>query len=151
MVLLFASYSIYPDAMGFWRNYWPFIIFYQLLWIQILWIMFFITWTNYYLDVILVTNKRVVDIEQLGLFSRDIAEIRLESIQDIKSEVLGFISSLFKMGNLHIQSAGQTKEILLRNMPEPEKIKDAISKCRDEVLHEKIVIHKDTTPTQIYK
>ena len=100
--------------------------------------MFFIVaWTNYYIDVLVVTNKRIIDIEQVGLFTRDIAELRLENIQDIKVEVVGLIQSFLKMGNLNIQTAGRNKEISLKNIPQAYEVKNTISKCYDEILKER--------------
>ena len=136
--LFFSSLAVFPQAKEFLSSYLALIIFYIAIWLQFLWMFFFTAWTNYYLDVLLVTNKRVVDIEQIGLFKRDIAELRLESIQDIKIEVIGIIQSLLKMGNLHIQTAGYSKEVLLRNVPEPYKIKDLISAQYDQITHKSI-------------
>ncbi|MBT9169086.1 MAG: hypothetical protein DDT19_02438 [Syntrophomonadaceae bacterium] len=109
------------------------IFFIAVLW-QLSWIIFFVMWTNYYLDVLLVTNKRIIDIEQIGLFARDTVEIRLENIQDIKTEVVGLLPSLLKMGNLHIQTAGQAKEVVIKNIPDPYNVQEIISKSRDEIL-----------------
>lgn len=105
--------------------------------IFILWICGVIIWTNYYLDILILTNKRIIDIEQIGLFARDEAEIRYENIEDIKTEVIGFIASLFKFGNVHIQSAGESREIILKNIPQPEKIKEIISLQKEELSKQK--------------
>src|SRR3989344_4290595 len=47
------------------------------IWLLFLWVGFFIAWTDYWLDIWLITNQRVIDIDQRGLFNRDIASIRL--------------------------------------------------------------------------
>ena len=44
--------------------------FLYLIWLLFLWIAFFIEWTNYYLDVWYITNKKIIDIEQKRLFHR---------------------------------------------------------------------------------
>lgn len=113
-------------------DYQPFFWFLTFGWWLVLWITFFISWTNYYLDVLLITNKRVVDIEQIGLFARDLAEVRLENVQDIRVEVIGILPSLLDYGNVHIQSAGATKEFLIKNIQDPHGAKDLISKLHDE-------------------
>ncbi len=89
--------------------------------------IFFIIWTNYYLDVIVVTDKRLIDIEQIGLFARDQVSVPIKNIQDIKIEIIGFLPSLFRFGHIHVQTAGQAKELLIKNLPDPTKIKDIIS------------------------
>ena len=35
-----------------------------------IWLFFFVIWIDYYFDVWIVTNERIVNIEQKGLFSR---------------------------------------------------------------------------------
>lgn len=133
---LFAFYKFFPELSYFLQNYWALIIFYGAVWTQIFWMFFFVNWTNYYLDMFLVTNKRIIEIDQIGLFKRDIAELRLENIQDVKIQVLGFVPSLLKMGSVHIQTAGQNKEVLLENIRKPYETKDIISACRDKILKE---------------
>ena len=98
------------------------------VWTLIVWVIFFVRWTDYYLDVLLVTNKRVMDIEQIGLFSRDTLETRLENIQDIRVEVAGFLASIMDFGNLRLQTAGSTTEFVIKNIHKPHKTKDIISR-----------------------
>jgi len=98
------------------------------------WMTFAVMWTDYYLDVLLITSKRVIDIEQKGLFSRDVAELRLENIQDMKVEVAGIIPSLLRYGDLHIQTASENKEFVIKTIPDPDKVKDVISKEHDRAL-----------------
>ena len=88
-----------------------------------------ISWTNYYLDVLIVTNKRIIDIEQFGLFSRDQASLPIKNVQDIKVKVVGLIPELLKFGNLDIQTAGEAKEFEIRDLRDPEKVKNIINKA----------------------
>src|SRR3989344_2375706 len=54
-----------------------------LLWMWLMWIWLFWALVTYYLDVLIVTNERLVHIEQKGVFHRVISETRLSRIQDI--------------------------------------------------------------------
>src|SRR3989339_283167 len=47
------------------------------------WFTFFLIWIDYYFDVWIVTDQRIVNIEQKGLFARVVSELELENIQDI--------------------------------------------------------------------
>lgn len=100
-------------------------------WFLVFWTIFFVAWTNYYLDVLIVTTKRIVDIEQIGLFARDQAELRIENIQDIKVEIVGVLASLLRFGNIHIQTAGVSKEFIIKHIHNPHGVKDAIMKQHD--------------------
>lgn len=90
------------------------------------WTAFFKKWTDYYLDVLIITDKRVIDIEQKGFFSRDIATISLDKIQDITVNISGILATFLDFGTLKIQSAGEATEFVMRDIPEPNKIKSII-------------------------
>src|SRR3990172_10632327 len=40
-----------------------------------IWIFFFMIWIDYYFDVWIITNLRIVNIEQKGLFNRMVSEM----------------------------------------------------------------------------
>ncbi|MFH0890836.1 MAG: PH domain-containing protein [Candidatus Liptonbacteria bacterium] len=95
-------------------------------WLLFLWIKLFVSFTNYYLDILVITNQRVIDIDQIGLFARDIATAPLENAQDIKIEMIGVISTMLRFGNLYFQTAGMEKEIVVRGIKDPEGVKRQI-------------------------
>ncbi len=109
------------------RQFMPLVIFGISAWLILLWTIFFVLWTNYYLDIFLLTNYRVVDIEQHGLFARDMAEIRYDRIQDVTIEVFGVLPSLLGFGNIHIQTAGRQREVVVRHIPRPDGIREVLS------------------------
>ena len=74
---------------------------------------------NYYLDVYIVTNERLVDIKQNGFFRRDIAELHLRQIQDVEARVEGFLQTLLHYGNIHIQTAGERENFIFEDVPHP--------------------------------
>ncbi len=91
-----------------------------------IWLFFFIIWIDYYFDVWIVTNQRIVNIEQKGLFSRDVSELELEHVQDITVEVLGIIPTFLNYGDLYVQTAGETERFIFKHVPNPYAIKDLI-------------------------
>ncbi|OGM99955.1 MAG: hypothetical protein A3B91_04955 [Candidatus Yanofskybacteria bacterium RIFCSPHIGHO2_02_FULL_41_29] len=92
----------------------------------IAWIIFFIIWTNYYLDVLIVTEKRIINVEQKGFFNREAATLRLDKIQDISINVSGILATFLNFGTLKIQSAGEAPEFIIRDIPDPNKVKMTI-------------------------
>ncbi len=94
--------------------------------IAFLWILFFIEWTNYYLYIWIITNQRVVSIDQKGFFNREITTLRYRQIQDVTVEVKGLISSLLKFGLVEIETAGETRKIIMRQAESPEIAKELI-------------------------
>lgn len=116
-----------------------FLMVFLLSWIFIIWNGIFIIWTDYYLDVLVITNKNLINIEQKGFFSREVAVLNLNKIQDITTELHGFIETAINYGDIRVQSAGKEKEFVLHDINRPEfvrsKIKEAIS---DQMLKEEI-------------
>ncbi len=92
------------------------------------WYGLFYQLADYVLDLWIVTDHRVVDIEQIGLFKRNIAETNLLNIQDITVTVSGILETFFSFGYVHIQTAGPLKETLFKQVPYPNEVKDIIFK-----------------------
>jgi hypothetical protein len=92
--------------------------------------------TTYYLDVVIVTNKRILDVDQVALFSRDVAGLPIENLEDIKIETSGILAEIFKFGDLHIQSAAQAKEVEVRGIHHPERARDVIMNAYHNYKHE---------------
>lgn len=103
-------------------------------WIFIIWISFFVIWTNFHLDVWIITNKRIIDVEQHNLFSRDVSEFRLDHIQDVTVEVKGILPTLLHFGDIHVQTAGESREFVISKIPRPYKVKDIIIAEQNRVI-----------------
>lgn len=136
--ILIIFINLLPENLiNLFKNYFNYYIFFSFCLVFICWLIFMISWTNYYLDILIITNKRIIDIEQVSLFHRDEAEVRYENIEDIKIETIGFIQSILKFGNLHIQTAAESREIVIKNISNPQKIKEIISKQKEEISQKK--------------
>lgn len=96
------------------------------------WLFGFMEITDYYLDTWIVTNERILNIEQKGLFTRVASELHLSAIQDATSEIHGMLRTLLNFGNVHIQTAGEKTRFIFKDIPHPEKIREQILHCVDE-------------------
>lgn len=84
---------------------------------------FFLTkFTLWYFHVGIITNKRIKDIDIHGILFKDIAETRINLIQDVKYKQIGFIPSLFNFGDVFVQTAGAEPNIEFDKAPMPAKI-----------------------------
>ncbi|MDQ1283850.1 MAG: bPH 2 protein [Patescibacteria group bacterium] len=101
-------------------------IFLENLFFILTWFTFFLIWIDYYFDVWIVTDQRIVNIEQKGLFSRVVSELELENIQDITTDVKGVIPTFLNYGNLYVQTAAEMERFVFRNIPDPYSVKDMI-------------------------
>ena len=111
-----------------------FFAFVVLTWFFVSWLSFMVIWTNYYLDVWIVTNMRIIDIEQYSLFSRDVSEFRLDRIQDVTIEVKGILPTLLRFGNVDVQTAGETYEFQIKSVPNPYEVRDIIIREHDRAV-----------------
>jgi len=78
--------------------------------------------TLWYFHVSVVTNKRIIDVDIHGILLKDVAETRLNQVQDVNYKQIGFIPSLFNFGDVFIQTAGANPNIEFDKAPEPAKI-----------------------------
>jgi len=92
------------------------------------WLFAFMEFTDYYLDTWIITNERILNNEQEGLFKRTESELDLVSIQDTTAETHGFLQTIFTFGNVVIQTAGEKERFVFKNVDNPEKIKAIIMK-----------------------
>lgn len=84
---------------------------------------------DYYLDVWIVTNQRIISIEQKGLFKRTVTELRYNRIEDITSEVEGLINTYFQFGDILIQTAAESERMILKQVPNPVETRRIIAEA----------------------
>ncbi len=110
---------------------------YYLFW----WLLFYYAWLDYYLDVWIVTNYRVINIEQRGMFYRRIAENKLFRIQDVLSEQKGIMPTFLNYGKINIQTAGTKERIVFQQVPRPNFVAQELIKLiewRKRVVEKKM-------------
>ena len=96
------------------------------LYVMLIWLFAWIEYTDYYLDVWIVTNERILNTEQKGLFDRVASELHLISIQDVTSEINGLLRTFFDFGDVHIQTAGERARFEFKDIPNPDGVKQKI-------------------------
>jgi len=128
-IFFFYSFNIPQLLIDFGLTVSPHKIFWTVIFMFILTMLLFLflSWMEYYLDVTIVTNLRVIDIEQLTLFRRNTSSADLDSIQDVRAEIEGFFGSYFNFGVVYIQTAGEAPNFILRNLPNPSYVARQIS------------------------
>lgn len=109
--------------------------FFYVLFLITLWVIGFGLWLDFYLDKLLVTTERVIEIEQRGLFSREISSLNLENIQDVTIEVHGIIQTFFKLGDIHVQTSGAQKKVSIGYLARPEYAKHMIMDLHNQSLN----------------
>ena len=103
-----------------------FIAFFKNFFLLIVWIYGFMIWIDYYFDIWIITNRRLVNIEQQGMFSRRVSEMEYSKMQDITVEVSGFLPTVINYGDVKIQTAAEDKEFVFRTISDPYNVKNII-------------------------
>lgn len=122
----------------------PYFTFGTAAWLLLLTMAAAAAWTHYYLDLWVVTTKRVVLIDQKAFFWRFISSFRLERLQDINIEINGILPTLLNFGTIEAQTAGgSNEEFLSHGMPDPRGIKALIVETADYVNRKNPEIQKE--------
>jgi uncharacterized membrane protein YdbT with pleckstrin-like domain len=82
----------------------------------------FTNFMQWYFNVYIVTNKRVVDIDWYNLLYKKLASAQLEKIQDVNYLQGGLVESFFDYGSIHIQTAGTEPNFDFEHIPQPDHV-----------------------------
>ncbi len=107
----------------------PVAAFLNFWWLLVVWLALSVIWTNYYLDLWIVTEKRLISVDQTGLFEREVTTLSLSNVQDVTVEQHGIIQTLLNFGTVTVQTAGPTTHnMTIRGVARPSSIRDSIVK-----------------------
>lgn len=101
------------------------------IYLLFIWLLFFFSIIDYLLDVWVITDKRIIDVRQNGFFSRTISEQMLSKVQDISSDIHGFFPTVFKYGNLTVQTAAENNKIYFEEISDPETVRNLLIRMCD--------------------
>ncbi len=82
----------------------------------------------------IVTNQRVIKIDQIHLFSRLISEAEIDRIQEISTEISGPIHTMLNFGTIKIQTASTTGMMDLEDVPDPYLMQQEIVRIQREMV-----------------
>lgn len=83
----------------------------------------FLSW---YFNVIIVTDKNIVDVDFYSLLFKNIDMAPLRNVVDTSSSMGGILRAIFHYGDVFIQTAGTARNFELYNVPRPHQVADFI-------------------------
>jgi len=110
------------------------IVFWGGLWVLLMWTKIFHIWTDYYLDKMIITDEKVIDIDQQNLFKRHVSVFRMDKIQDVTLVTAGFFGTTLNYGCIYIQTAGTSEKFAMKAVPHPGRVRDIILAYQDTAL-----------------
>lgn len=102
-------------------------LFVSILWILVVWLALCVLWTHYYLDLWVVTDRRIVSIDQVGLFNRIVSTWSLDHIQELTIKENNIFESLLSFGTIEVETASPDDEHeRINGIPHPERVRTKI-------------------------
>ncbi len=98
------------------------------VWLLLVWTGGWGSFTRYFLNLWVLTNERLVEIEQKGYFRREVSSLLLTRVQDVTTKISGVLPSLLDIGDISVQSAGAVNEFNMRGIARPQQMRDLILK-----------------------
>lgn len=131
LAIYFMINSLFPNLFLNEEVHTVFIIFSSIYYLST-YLFFYVQFLDFYLDMWIVTNDRIVDIEQHSLFHREITELDLYRIQDATATVKGFFSTIFQYGDVYVKTASSNTNIIFRRIPNANRVREQLIKMADE-------------------
>lgn len=85
-----------------------------------------------YCNTFVLTNKRLIDIEQKGIFSRTISEIPFRKIDEVLLKRKGIFQTVFGYGTLTVRVKNSPLQLELRHIKQPQETFQLINGLMEE-------------------
>lgn len=96
------------------------------LWVLFLWILFFIAWSDHYLDTWIITDGRIIDVEQMGVFRRKINTFRLDKVTNLQILDKHWLGKVFDYGDIEVLLEGDSNKFIITEITSPERVREII-------------------------
>lgn len=106
-----------------------------MFWIQYI----FIQWINNELDILIITNKRIISYDQVNFLSRKMSQTTIDLVQEVNATTTSLLGNILQYGNLIIKTASDTKwnvsDFNMTMIAHPLETSRMIHKFIDEYRH----------------
>jgi len=109
-----------------------------LIWYLIAIAFAFEEFLKWFFHVNIITDERIIEVDFVNLFYREITDANIDQIQDVTVEVGGGIRTMFHFGDLVIQTAAEIPKINFDAIPNPDKVARILRELRIEEEVEKL-------------
>ena len=104
------------------------------IYVSIFSIFIYTNWMNNELDLFIITNKRIIWIEQLSFLNRTVSECSLEDVQEVNGFTKWLLANLLNFWVITIHTASEKSEFTMEIVPDPlensRNILNIIEECR---------------------
>lgn len=79
----------------------------------------FLSW---FYNIFIVTDRRIIDVDFLGLMYRELSQCHIDQIENITFNQGGFVRTMFNFGSVLVQTAAEIENIEFEDVPDPDKV-----------------------------
>lgn len=150
-ILMIVRESFIPHSFAFFLlGIWflvPFFFFYPLFRIGnsgvIIFLVFVLSGTFFFWrafrkwshTLFLITDRRIVDIDQRGVFDRIVTESSFEQMDEVSYRMHGVLSAVFRYGTVRIKLHGTAADLEFEYVRNPARVQDLLNDLR-QTKHE---------------
>ncbi|MFC1632679.1 PH domain-containing protein [Patescibacteria group bacterium] len=84
----------------------------------------FLAFLRWYFDSVIITDRRVINIDQKGIFQREVREIAYDKIGDVGYGVKGVLATSLNFGSLTLTLTDE--KIILEKLPKPGQLAETL-------------------------
>jgi len=86
---------------------------------------------DWFFNVYIVTNKRVIDVDFVNLIYKQVSDANLERIEDVTFKMGGVVRTIFNYGDLYIQTAAEIPNFEFEAIPNPSRVEKILQEVRE--------------------
>lgn len=109
-----------------------------IIWYMITFAFAFEQFLIWFFHVNIVTDERIIEVDFVSLFAREITDANIDQIQDVTSQIIGGAWTFFNFGNVIIQTAAEIPRITFERVPRPDDVTKVLRELRVEEEVEKL-------------
>jgi uncharacterized membrane protein YdbT with pleckstrin-like domain len=107
-----------------------------------------LNWINDELDLFIITDSRIIGIDQISALSRSVSECSLDRVQEVNAHTAGILQTLFGFGDVHIHTASETSNMVIRYAPDPVENARRINNIINEFRNSHPPVPKSVVPIE---
>ncbi len=121
-VVLILVQFVLPDILALRQ-----IIFFNFFAVVFILSYIWINFLNWFFNVGIVTDKRIVDIDFYSIIYKELTKAELDKVEDVTARSGGYFESFFNYGDILVQTAGTQENIEFINIPNPSGVIEVIN------------------------
>ena len=121
LLMVFWVAGLLPYSFWFYQ---PWALWLLLGGITVGFLVMFWYWIGWYFSIIIISNQRLVQITQEGLFKRTVVDIGLEKILSVNYQIAGIEQTALGFGTIIVQT--YVGDLVLDNIHRPQKVQSTI-------------------------